>query len=265
MGTLVEREKEFHEHFYRSQKRFAIAPHILFESPAAFENKFILEFFGSLKGLTVIDVGAGSGETSVYFALQGAHVVWTDVSEAAQEKAEELASAFDVKEHIDFRLGDLNETLTQCPAADRVYGNGILHHLDLARLPGLMGALLKEGGKFAFVEPLRYNPLIHLYRAMATQVRSPDEKPLGFEAVEAFKRHFRVAHREFWLASLAVFIKFYLFDRVHPNDQPYWKKIFYDIDSCKAILFFTGKLDSFLTRLWPLNYLCWNTVLYGQK
>ena len=39
------------------------------------ENQWILELMGDLRGKKLLDIGAGLGESSVYFALQGADVV----------------------------------------------------------------------------------------------------------------------------------------------------------------------------------------------
>ena len=53
-----------------------------FEASTALENRFILGLMGPLRGKRVLDVGAGLGESSVYFALQGAQVTCTDISPA---------------------------------------------------------------------------------------------------------------------------------------------------------------------------------------
>jgi len=101
---------------------------------------------------------------------------------------------------------------------------------------------------------------------LANKVRSPNERPLGFDEINKnFEKYFRINHREFWLLSLIIFVKFYLIDRIHPNDEVYWKKIFYDIGKCRKMLFLTEKVDNIMTRIKPLNYLCWSTVIYGQK
>ena len=266
--ALPEREKEFHDRFYGGAGfSSGMDPFLMFESPAGPENKFILDLFGDLKGKTVIDAGAGTGEASLYFALKGARVIWCDVSSSAAALAKEAAARYGVADTIEFRVGDAADILRTSGAesADLIYGNGFLHHVDYARFPALFHRVLKKGGRFAFIEPLKYNPVIHLYRLMAGAMRTPDEKPLGFEAAGAFGGSFEVGHAEFWLTGLLVFLKFYLIDRVHPSQEPYWKKIFYDLPKNRSLLERCAKLDSCLVRLPPLNYLCWNTVLYGKK
>jgi hypothetical protein len=74
-----------------------------------------------------------------------------------------------------------------------------------------------------------------------------------------------VRHREFWLASLLLFVKYYVLDRVHPNDDRYWKRI---LRETTATLWWWLPLrffDSVLTRLPLLRYLSWNMVMWGTK
>src|ERR1017187_5123279 len=83
-------EADFHDEWARSIPLEHIAVREAFESPAAMENRFILGKRGPLKGLKLLDVGAGLGESSVYFAMQGAEVTATDLSPAMVECAVRL-------------------------------------------------------------------------------------------------------------------------------------------------------------------------------
>lgn len=61
---------------------------------------------------------------------------------------------------------------------------------------------------------------------MASRVRTSDESPLTADDVALVRQFFaNVGHREFWIVSLVLFLKYYLFDRVHPNQDRYWKRI----------------------------------------
>ena len=101
---------------------------------------------------------------------------------------------------------------------------------------------------------------------MATAVRTEDEAPLRFEVLELARRWFpRVRCRTFWIASLALFLKYYLVDRVHPNADRYWKRILRETD--RSLLWWKPLLlaDGLLTRLPGVRRLSWNIVLWGQK
>ena len=61
-----------------------------------------------------------------------------------------------------------------------------------------MKRALKPGGMFFSYDPLAYNPLINVYRRMATAVRTPDESPLRISDIKLARKYFsRVQHREF--------------------------------------------------------------------
>ena len=142
---------------------------------------------------------------------------------------------------------------------DFIYGNGVLHHADIARARPELARILKPSGTACFIEPLTYNPVIDVYRRLAQTVRTTDERPLKFEDIEAFGQHFgSVEHREFWLLTLSVFLKFFAIDRAHPAKDRYWKKIYTDAD---RLAWFFGPLsradDVLLKRLPPLRKLCW--------
>src|SRR4029077_10729391 len=85
--TLHQREADFHDEWARSTDIRSISVREAFEAPTAMENRFLLGQMGSLAGKRLLDVGAGLGESSVYFALQGAHVTTTDISPEMVETA----------------------------------------------------------------------------------------------------------------------------------------------------------------------------------
>src|ERR1700734_3318824 len=82
-----QREAAFHDALVRE----------CFEAPTAMENRFILSRMGNLKGKRLLDIGAGLGESSVYFALQGAHVPMTDKSPGMLQPGRELAKKYRVE------------------------------------------------------------------------------------------------------------------------------------------------------------------------
>jgi 2-polyprenyl-3-methyl-5-hydroxy-6-metoxy-1,4-benzoquinol methylase len=79
-STLHQREADFHDQWARDTDIRSISVREAFEAPTAMENRFLLEKMGSLTGKRLLDVGAGLGESSVYFALRGAQVTTSDIS-----------------------------------------------------------------------------------------------------------------------------------------------------------------------------------------
>jgi 2-polyprenyl-3-methyl-5-hydroxy-6-metoxy-1,4-benzoquinol methylase len=261
-----QREKAFHDEWAQETVLSEVKVFEAFENITAQENGLILRLMGNLKGVRILDVGAGLGESSVYFALKGAKVTANDFSPGMLERCAALAEMHGV--HVDTLLGSAETFDFGEGKFDIVYGANVLHHSgDLRALLLAVRRSLVPEGRFFFYEPIAYNPAINLYRRIATKMRTEDEQPIRFGQLRIFKELFReVHHREFWLLTLLLFFKYYLIDRVHPNDDRYWKRIFKE-NPDKIGWWFNPllKLDALLLRVPLLNYLAWNTVIWGRK
>jgi len=236
-----------------------------FEAPTAMENKFILRQMGPLQGKTLLDLGAGLGESSVYFALKGATVTAVDVSPEMVRTTVELGRHYNVEiegiaspvEHLDIGTRQF----------DIVYVANTIHHVEnRAALFDQINRALKPGGRFFSWDPIAYNPVIGVYRRMATEVRTVDESPLTTADLRLAKQHFKnVQHREFWISTLALFIKYYIFDRLHPNADRYWKRILGETPKTLGWWMPLRALDQIFTRLPLVRWLAWNMVMWGEK
>jgi len=264
-SPLHDREAHFHDAWASGTRLDDVLVRECFEAPTAIENQFILHKMGNLAGKKILDIGAGLGESSVYFALQGARVTTTDISPLMVEKTMQLAAENRVE--ITGIVSTAESLNVPENYFDFVYIANAIHHIpDLAQLFSQIRRALKPGGMFFSYDPLAYNPVINLYRRMATEVRTPDESPLTRADLKLAGSYFgNLGHREFWIATLALFGKYYLFDRVHPNSDRYWKRILKEtVESLRwwrPLLL----LDSVLTRMPGIRYLAWNMVLWGQK
>jgi hypothetical protein len=105
-----------------------------------------------------------------------------------------------------------------------------------------------------------------VYRRMATAVRTPDEAPLTKADIQLAQKYFsHVQHREFWIATLLLFVKYYLKDGVHPNRDRYWKKILHETSRQLWWWMPLRSLDRILTRIPFLRWMAWNVVMWGEK
>lgn len=139
--------------------------------------------------------------------------------------------------------------------------------MDLLRTGKEVSRVLKKGGKALFVEPLPYNPAINIYRWMARDVRSEDERPLSFRQIHSLRPFFtRLRHTEFWLFSLLIFFHFFFIRRWHPSKVRYWKKVIEVGEEYRELFGRWQALDRFVLRVFPfLRPLCWNTVIVAEK
>jgi 2-polyprenyl-3-methyl-5-hydroxy-6-metoxy-1,4-benzoquinol methylase len=264
-AELHRREQEFHDEWAASTALDRILVHECFEAPTALENRFILRQIGDLRGKAVLDIGAGLGESSVYLALQGAIVTATDISPRMVETTIALGKRYGVEIR---GIASNGEDLSLPENSfDVVYIANTIHHVqDRARLFAQIWRALKPGGRFFSFDPVAYNPVINVYRKMAHQVRTQDESPLALRDIRLARKYFpNLQHREFWIASLLLFLKYYLVDRVHPNADRYWKRILRETGRTLWWWLPLRALDSLLTRLPLARFLSWNVVMWGTK
>lgn len=265
MSALHDREAAFHDAWASDTQLSEILVRESFEAPTAMENQFILQCMGDLKGKRLLDIGAGLGESSVYFALQGAEVTSVDVSPRMVNTALALGARFGVKLQ---GIVSGAEILEVSPASyDLIYIANTIHHVqNRPALFAQMQRALKPGGRFFSYDPLAYNPAINLYRRMASAVRTPDESPLSTADLDSARKYFRhVGHREFWVSCLLLFVKYFLIDRVHPNEDRYWKRILRETPLSLRWWMPLRTLDKFLTRMPLVRWLAWNMVMWGEK
>jgi SAM-dependent methyltransferase len=264
-GEVHRREVKFHDAWAGDTLVQDVLVRECFEAPTALENRFILQKMGDLRGRRVLDIGAGLGESSVYFGLQGAEVTAADISPLMVENVRKLAAKYAVKV-----TGIVSSAESLCVSEnyfDFVYVANAIHHIhDRERLFRQIYLALKPGGMFISYDPLAYNPIINVYRRIASLVRTPDESPLTVADLKLARKHFRsVQHREFWILTLALFLKYYLLDRVHPNEDRYWKRILREQPQTLRWWMPLFRLDQILSRLPLLRWLAWNMVIWGEK
>jgi SAM-dependent methyltransferase len=257
----LKKEADFHDSVAASLDVRKTLVDETFTAVTAIENQHVLAEFGDVRGKRILDYGCGVSEGGIFFAKRGARVVAVDVSEGMLEAAQRLARQHGVE--IETRVVAGDTIPAQNDEFDLIYGNGVLHHVPLDTAAPELARVLKPSGKGCFIEPLPYNPVINVYRRIAKEVRTEDEHPLSFEQIERLGRDFdRVGHQEFWLTTLAVFLRFYLWDRVNPNQERYWKKIYTDAPRLERMFRPLHAIDQRALRLVPsLGRLCWNTVI----
>lgn len=259
-------EEKFHDHYASSTsvKDINVAENF---SYAAQENRKALKVFGKLTGKNILDLGCGFGETAVFWAKKGALVEAIDISSESISIANKLAKRHKVSNRCNFQQMTAENLNYKNEYFDFVFGNGVLHHVEL--LPSLkeIKRVLKKDGKAVFVEPLAYNPIINVYRNIADEVRTPTERPLTFKKIKNMKDYFKkVDHQEYQLFTLIIFIWFFIFSRINPNKERYWRKILQVKGTLKIILKILISIDNKILRLIsPFRYLCWNTVIILTK
>lgn len=239
-----------------------------FEAVTATENRFVYSLMQPVKGKRILDLGCGMGDATAYFAYQGARVEAVDLSPGMIKLVKRLANKHNLTCRIKAKTMAAEKLSYQDNSFDIIFGNGLLHHVNVNLALKEVYRTLKPGGKAYFIEPLADNFFINVYRKMASSVRTKTETPLHYSQLNQlttakFKSFF---HREFHLLTLLIFFRFYLFEGCHPNKERYWKKIITDVDRIEGAFKMLFLLDNLILRLLPfLRRYCWNTVLVFEK
>src|SRR5262245_33297509 len=146
---------------------------------------------GDVHGRAVLDLGCGHGMAAVVLARLGARVTAVDLSPGYVSEARRRARANGVA--VALAQADAERLPFADGAFDAVWGNAILHHLDLERaLPGVR-RVLRPGGVAVFSEPWGDNAMLEWARRRLPypgKQRTRDERPLRGEQLAVIRRVF---------------------------------------------------------------------------
>src|SRR5436190_21596114 len=135
MSTRLLAEREHHDRQAAERQRSLSRADLVFDDEAFLDHetwiRSAVAAMGSLRGKAVLDYGCGHGMAAVVFARAGAGVTAFDLSPGYVAEARERAVANGV--NVSCTVADGEELPFPDAAFDAVWGNAILHHLDLAR------------------------------------------------------------------------------------------------------------------------------------
>jgi SAM-dependent methyltransferase len=134
---------------------------------------------GDVRGLNVLDFGSGHGMAAIVLARRGARVTALDLSTGylAESRLRCLANGT----AANFVQADGHRLPFSDKCFDRVWGNAVLHHLDVHVAAMEIARVLRPGGLAVFCEPWGENPLLNWIRGALDypgKQRTSGESPL---------------------------------------------------------------------------------------
>jgi SAM-dependent methyltransferase len=150
---------------------------------------------GDVSGRRVLDLGCGHGMAAVVLARAGARVTAFDLSHGYLEEARARARANAVA--VDWVRADGERLPFADESFDAVWGNAVLHHLEVRRSGLEVYRVLRPGGVAVFCEPWGENRLLNWARRHLPypgKERTVDEKPLGQAQVDFLHGLFPEVH-----------------------------------------------------------------------
>jgi SAM-dependent methyltransferase len=111
-------------------------------------------------GVSVLELGCGTGYFTRELARSGAHVVAIDLSPELLEIAKANCSAPNVR----YEIQNAYELSYPDAVFDSVVGSSVLHHLEIEEALREIYRVLKPGGAIYFTEPNMLNPQIAIQK-----------------------------------------------------------------------------------------------------
>lgn len=245
-------EKSFHDNWASNINLDKLNPYLIGECVVIPESIYSIEQLGNIKGKKVLDLGCGSGETSVYLALKGAEVQAVDISPEMIEITKKLAEKHGVKNNVSTDVGNLEAMNFPENTYDAVYGQDILHHLDFEIIFPKIHKTLKNGGIAVFSEPLAENFIINLLRRLTPNIRTTDEHPFKIKDIKKYGGIFsKYEYKCFQLFTLAIFFWMYLSEIFKKKKSRYWKKIIEEYERYKQAFLILQNIDNIAFKIFP--------------
>lgn len=200
VAERLERERTFHDEAFaahtrqRTDKFYAVAK----EAWQAYEGAILRQ----AKGIDVLEYGCGPGSFATVLASHGSRVVGIDISEVAIAQASADAPRHGFGNALAFRVMNAEQLEFGDSCFDRICGQAILHHLDLARALPELARVLRPNGNAVFLEALGHNPLINWYRRRTPTLRTEDEHPLRKTDLDGLRRHFDKVEIEYFCLTV---------------------------------------------------------------
>jgi ubiquinone/menaquinone biosynthesis C-methylase UbiE len=270
-NDVLFKEENFHDDWASTIDIDSVMVDEYFECVTSPENRFIIKKLederggGGLKGLKILELGAGAGKASVYFAKKGADVITTDISGGMLEVAKQVATKHGVVLKTEQCFSDMLPFMDN--SFDVVYAANLLHHVEIEKTLNEARRVLKPHGYFVSWDPLAHNPVINVYRKLASKVRTDDEHPIRMKQLVLFKNIFgNLSCHTTWLFANIIFLKMFLIERIDPNKERYWERIVIEYKRYEKIYRRLERFDNIFLKIFPfMKRYCWNIVVFCQK
>ncbi|MDA0999458.1 MAG: class I SAM-dependent methyltransferase [bacterium] len=196
-SSRVRREREFHEAQSARRAGEISGEALRFEDRTWLDHedwvRDTFDVLGDVRDKWVLDYGAGEGWSSVILARRGAKVAAFDIAHGNALMASRRAAANGVGDRVALQEMAGERLGYRSGVFQAVYGNAVLHHVDLEAAGRELLRVLRPGGVAVFSEPWGGNPVLEFVRRHVPyrgKDRTPDERPLRVEDVEKLRALF---------------------------------------------------------------------------
>ncbi len=240
-----EREKAYHNTAFKEGTRKSADKYYTIHKLSFKKLSEKLELFG--KDKYVLEYGCGPGSHSFIMASYAKQVTSVDISDYAIKNAQKKAKENNVL-NLRFLEMDAESLDFEDKSFDMIYGNAILHHLNLEKAFKEIERVLKDGGRAFFYEPLGHNIFINIYRKLTPGMRTIDEHPLLIRDLRLIQKFFKISCIKYFHLTTLIAV-------------PFRNTIIYE-----KILALLHKIDNNLFRYLPITRkYAWYCVIEIEK
>lgn len=182
----------------------------------------------------ILEIGSYLGDNSIGIDLNTKYI-GIDISNEAVDYANKIHA----RDNVNFKCMDAHKVESLNSSFDYVYGNGVLHHLDLNIFIPVLSNILNKHGTAVFMEPNIGPPWLRVFRTLTPSLRTDDERPLTKKDYEEFRKYFNVEIYNFGI--LCPLVPMMLLNN-------------------KFIINICQKADNFLAKTW-LSKWSWTSVI----
>jgi len=152
-------------------------------------NELVKERVQFAQGKNVLEIGSAAWRNWLEpNTIIPASLTCINISEVELKKGADFAAKS--KSNPRLILMDAHNLEFADGAFDFVFGDGILHHLDIVSALEEICRVLKPDGRILFLEPLDMNPVGKIVRALTKKARTTDEQPIRRQDIVEIKKHF---------------------------------------------------------------------------
>jgi len=145
-----------------------------------------------VRGKRVLDIGCGTGWTSILLAQRGARVTAVDISPRQIEVLSYNAAHYGLSDRICALAGDITQMGLPAGSFDLCMGGAFLHHLEPAEEQSILreiARLLAPGGSAFFVEPAVNSAFLDRLRYLVPVPGRPASWSRGWAAYQSRDPH----------------------------------------------------------------------------
>ena len=202
----VHEVRAFYDKFWQPDNRAAQLEHDYWTFQAE-AREWAYSVLGDLNGRQILEIGPGLGQDTVALAERGADLTVIDISRPGLEVARQAVERADLLGRCRFEQRDAQATGFPDGHFDGIFARGVTMHVDLLPFLQEMSRVLRPGGRAVFIDPLKYHPIVNLYRLSVSSCKDSAPVYRNIREMKQGARYFSAFdHRVFYLNSVLALV-----------------------------------------------------------